>query len=71
MPERIKIICTLCDEFFFHDDFDENNANAVCKCKNIQMKIEEKENSRYKHYVCAAFKDVRPEIEIIKVDKHD
>lgn len=66
MPERIKIICPMCDNFFYHDNYEENSEDDPCECNNIKMTIVKRENSRYEYYVAAEYSQERPKLEIIK-----
>jgi hypothetical protein len=68
LRERIKIICPVCEDSFFHDEINEKNATDICECKNIEMGIRTQENSRFEYYVTAAYNEERPIIEIIKIE---
>ena len=67
MPERIKVICGFCDDFFFHDDYDENSEDDVCSCDNVKMTVIKNENSRYRCYIGVEYSREKPEIKIIKI----
>jgi predicted nucleic acid-binding Zn finger protein len=66
MPERIKVVCDFCGDYFFHDEYDEKSKDDICSCDNIRITMIKNENSRYQHYIGVEYSRERPKIEIIQ-----
>ena len=62
MENYLIVECLECSDVFRKQDFHEESAAALCKCKNLEITIKKIKNSRYPFYFAVTYSKSRPRI---------